>query len=76
MQDGRSAPAESYRLGRRLTSGSTGDVYEAAHPRLPGRYAIKILRPILAQSAEAVLMFRTEVEAVSALRHPNIVHVI
>lgn len=69
-------PPDAYRLGRRLRSGRTGDVYEATHPRLPGRYALKILRADLVPDAEVLAGFRAEVEALAALRHPNIVEVI
>jgi serine/threonine-protein kinase len=74
--ESRSAEGQTYRLGRRLKGGSTGDVFETSHPLLPGPCAIKILRPDLVDRPEALEAFRTDLEAVSALRHPNIVHVI
>jgi serine/threonine protein kinase len=74
--ESRSAEGQSYRLGRRLKGGSTGDVFETSHPLLPGACAIKILRPELVDQPEALQGFRADLEAVSALRHPNIVHVI
>src|SRR3954470_3452090 len=71
-----SEASDAYRLGDRLHAGSTGDVYEAEHPWLPGRYAIKILHPALTEAADAVERFREEVSAGAALRHPNIAQVI
>jgi eukaryotic-like serine/threonine-protein kinase len=70
------APGEAYQLGRRLKAGSTSDVYETVHPHLPGSCAIKILRPHLLQSPEQVHAFRSDLEAVSGLRHPNIAQII
>src|SRR4051812_45064728 len=74
--ESRSADGQTYRLGRRLKAGSTGDVFETSHPLLPGPCAIKILRRDLVDRPEALEAYRADVEAVSALRHPNIVHVI
>jgi serine/threonine-protein kinase len=68
--------ADAYRLGERLHAGSAGDVYEAAHPWLPGRYAIKILHPSLTQMPEAVDEFRDELATIAGLRHPNIAQTI
>src|SRR3954467_6292771 len=71
-----SEASDAYRLGDRLHAGSTGDVYEAEHPWLPGRYAIKILHPGLTQNPEAVEIFRDELAAIAGLRHPNIAQII
>jgi serine/threonine-protein kinase len=53
-----------------------GEVYEATHRRLSGRYAIKLLLRELALRPDAFARFRREAEITSALRHPNIVQVI
>jgi serine/threonine-protein kinase len=53
-----------------------GEVYEATHSRLSGRYAIKVLLRELASQPDAFARFRREAEITSALRHPNIVQVI
>jgi serine/threonine-protein kinase len=68
--------SDSYGLGKRLRSGSTGDVFETRHPRLAGPSAIKILRPELVSRPGDLEMFRGDLDAVAALRHPNIVHVV
>ena len=67
---------DSYGLGKRLRSGSTGDVYETRHPLLFGPSAIKILRPELVSRPGDVEMFRGDLDIVATLRHPNIVHVV
>jgi serine/threonine-protein kinase len=54
-----------------------GEVYEARHARLAGRYAVKIIRhEIAGQSPLAIQRFQREAEVTSALRHPNIVQII
>jgi serine/threonine-protein kinase len=53
-----------------------GEIYEATHARLAGRYAIKLLRPEIATMSEAYARFQREAKVTSALRHPNIVQVI
>jgi serine/threonine-protein kinase len=67
---------DSYGLGKRLRSGSTGDVYETRHPLLSGPSAIKILRPELVGRPADLETFRGDLDIVAALRHPNIVHVV
>ncbi len=65
----------AYRLVRRLGEGGMGVVYLAMQEP-PGRpVALKILRPERAGSFEAEKRFWREIEAVSKLRHPNIVTV-
>jgi Protein kinase domain len=54
-----------------------GEVYEARHARLPGRFAIKVLVGAHGESAAVeFLRFRREAEIASSLRHPNIVQVV
>jgi serine/threonine protein kinase len=65
----------TYRLGRRIGRGGMGEVYEATHARLPGRFAVKILLPELADNREALARFCREAEIMSELRHPHIVQV-
>ncbi len=66
---------ETYLLGRRISSGGMGEVFEATHARLPGRYAVKVLRPELLGNREAFARFCREAEVMSELRHPNVVQI-
>src|SRR4051794_5789105 len=74
--ESRISHGEAYPLGRRLSSGTSGDIFETTHPLLPGPCAIKILRPELVSSPDVFDAFRADLEAVSALGHPNILRVI
>ena len=74
--ESRSAPGASYRLGRRLKSGSSSEIFETRHPVVPGAHAIKVLRTSLTDDPEAVEAFLADIHAVAALRHPNVVHVV
>jgi len=65
----------AFRLVRRLGEGGMGVVYLAVQEP-PRRFvALKILRPERVGSFEAEKRFWREIEAVSKLRHPNIVTV-
>jgi serine/threonine-protein kinase len=66
---------DTYRILRPLAEGGCGEVFLAAHTRLPGRFAVKMLHRSLAQDAEAMSRFRQEAEITSTLRHPHIVQV-
>jgi tRNA A-37 threonylcarbamoyl transferase component Bud32 len=68
--------AETYQIVRRIGAGGMGEIYEATHLRLAGRYAIKLLRPEIATTPEALARFKREAMVTSALRHPNIVQVV
>ncbi len=65
----------TYEIVRRAASGGMGDLYEARHKRLSGRYAVKVLRESLPMGSAAVARFRREAEIASSLQHPNIVSV-
>jgi tRNA A-37 threonylcarbamoyl transferase component Bud32 len=66
----------TYRLLRRVGEGAMGVVYEAAHARLAGRYAIKVLLGNLSKDGEALARFDREARITSLLQHPNDVQVI
>jgi serine/threonine-protein kinase len=66
---------DTYRIVRPLAEGGCGEVYLAAHTRLPGAFAVKVLRPSLTRDREALARFRQEAEITSTLRHPHIVQV-
>jgi serine/threonine-protein kinase len=65
----------TYRIVRPLAEGGCGEVYLAAHTRLPGRFAIKLLHRSLVRDSDAFERFRHEAEITSTLRHPHIVQV-
>jgi serine/threonine protein kinase len=64
-----------YRLEKRLGSGEVSVVYEASHPRLPGRFVVKILARAQSGDAKSIAAFRKDAEVTAALRHPNIAQV-
>ena len=63
-----------YRVIRQIGQGGMGIVYEAEHPRLSRRLAVKVL-PGHKRNKNLVERFRREAEAASRLNHPNIVPV-
>jgi serine/threonine-protein kinase len=63
-----------YVLRERLGEGGTGRVFTARHQHMNRIVAVKIIRPELVSDAEVVARFRREVQVVSQLTHPNIVH--
>jgi hypothetical protein len=67
---------DTYEIVRLIGSGAMGEVYEARHARLAGRYAVKLLLAEIAAHPDAFVRFRQEAEITSSLRHPSIVQVI
>jgi len=63
-----------YEIEALITTGGMGEVY-LAHDPSGNSVALKILRPHLVASPQAVDRFQTEARAASALSHPNIVTV-
>jgi len=63
-----------YVLLERLGEGGTGRVFKARHQHMNRIVAVKVIRPELVSDAEVVARFRREVQVVSQLTHPNIVH--
>src|SRR5258708_6679294 len=68
--------ADTYRIERPVGKGGMGEVYEATHARLSGRYAVKLLLREVGQADEVLRRFKQEAEITSRLRNPNIVQVI
>ena len=69
----------SWLIEKEIGRGGMGTVYlarhissESSHPG-PAVAAVKLLSPALSQEPGFVLRFRREIEAVSTLKHPNIV---
>ncbi len=67
---------ETYRILHPVAEGGCGAVYAAAHARLPGQFAVKVLHRGLIRNLEAMTRFRQEAEITSTLRHPHIVQVL
>src|SRR5262245_14716903 len=53
-----------------------GTVYEAKHPLIRRRVAIKVLRHEFTRDLDLVRRFFNEARATSEIRHPNIVQVV
>lgn len=66
---------DTYRLVRRIGAGGMGEVWEATHARLPGRFAVKLLLRHLVTNQEAMVRFSREAAIMADLRHPHIVQV-
>ena len=66
---------DTYTLGPCIGRGGMGEVYEATHARLPGRMAVKILRPHLRTNQDAFARFCREAQIMSAVRHPHIIKI-
>ncbi|HEV8322242.1 MAG TPA: protein kinase, partial [Myxococcota bacterium] len=68
--------AGSYLVERPLARGGMGEVYEARHPAIGRRVAVKVLAPECARNHEVVERFFTEARAVNVIGHENIVQII
>jgi serine/threonine-protein kinase len=67
--------AGEYRLLRKLGEGGFGAVYEAEHPLLKRRAAVKVLHRVADEDSDAVLRFISEAQAVNQIRNRHIVDV-
>ena len=63
-----------YQLLDQLGAGGSGNVFKARHQNMDRVVALKILRGDLLEDADAVGRFYREVEVISQLSHPAIVH--
>jgi serine/threonine protein kinase len=62
----------NYQLKKRLGAGAMGEVFLGEHPTLGKQVAIKLLRQEVSTEQELVKRFFAEAQAISALKHPNI----
>jgi eukaryotic-like serine/threonine-protein kinase len=67
--------AGEYRLIRKLGEGGFGAVYEAEHPLLRRRAAVKVLHQVAGMDSDAVLRFISEAQAANSIRSRHIVDV-
>jgi serine/threonine-protein kinase len=63
-----------YLLAERLGEGGAGQVFKARHRLMNRMVALKVIRKELLADAEAVARFYREIQIVSQLDHPNVVH--
>lgn len=64
-----------YTIIRLLGSGGMGEVYLAAHPRLPRQDALKVLPASISADSEYRERFNREADIAAALWHPHIVEI-
>ncbi|OBF13028.1 serine/threonine-protein kinase [Mycobacterium sp. ACS4331] len=64
-----------YRILRMIGTGGMGEVYLAAHPRLPRRDALKVLPAQMSANEEFRERFNREADLVATLFHPHIIGV-
>jgi eukaryotic-like serine/threonine-protein kinase len=67
--------ARRYRFDQRLGAGGMGIVYESLDTELRRRVAVKLMRPDLTVSPEAIARFRREAQSAASFTHPNVVTV-
>ena len=67
--------AGEYRIGRKLGSGGFGTVFEAEHPVLKRKAAVKVLHANPAVDSMAVQRFIEEARSASQIRHRHIVDI-
>lgn len=65
-----------YTVVRLLAAGGMGLVYEALHPQIGRRAAVKVLKPEVAADAEWTKRFLSEARALAALKHRNLIEVL
>jgi serine/threonine-protein kinase len=63
-----------YMLLERLGEGGAGQVFKARHQRMNRTVALKVIRKELLADPEVVSRFYREIQVVSQLTHPNVVH--
>jgi eukaryotic-like serine/threonine-protein kinase len=73
--DGSARVAERYRVDRLLGVGGMGRVYEAFDEALGEPVALKVLRPELLDSEQALLRFRKEVKLARQVTHRNVARI-
>ena len=67
---------DQFEVGEPIGSGGMGTVYKAIQTSVGREVAIKVLRPELVESDDAVWRFQREARLATALDHPNLVRVL
>jgi serine/threonine-protein kinase len=65
----------NYQVTGKIGEGGMGAVYEAEHPDIGRKVAIKVLREHLVGSTEAVERFFRECRAVNEVHHPSLIEI-
>lgn len=73
--DLRGQMAGEYKILRRIGTGGFGTVYEAEHPVLKRKAAVKVLHDHRDKDSPAVLRFFAEAQAASQIRHRHMVDI-
>jgi len=71
---GKNLLSGSYLLLDPIGEGATGRVFKARHVQMQRLVALKIIRPEVVTDPEVVTRFYREVQVISQLGHPNVVH--
>src|SRR5215510_14684116 len=66
----------NYVISQLLGEGGMGMVYQAEHPQIGKKVALKILHAELAANQEITTRFFHEAKAVNDIGHPNIVDIV
>ena len=66
---------DTYRIVALIATGGSGNVFVAAHERIPGRVAVKSLRGERIEDEQSLARFRSEAQITAGLRHPHIVQI-
>ena len=67
--------AEKYKLGERLRSGETADLYDARHVLMDKQVAIRVLRPSIAADSENVDRFFEDAKLASQIDDPHVLNI-
>ncbi len=64
-----------YKVMREIGRGGMGAVFEAVHPQIQRRVAIKVLHAQYAQNEQLVTRFFNEARAVNIVNHPSVIQI-
>jgi serine/threonine protein kinase len=65
----------NYRIVREIGAGGMGVVFEALHPDIGRRAAVKVLHPELSRNSDVAARFLNEARTVNLVRHPGLVQI-
>ncbi|MBM4783996.1 MAG: serine/threonine protein kinase [Archangiaceae bacterium] len=68
-------PVGEYEIVRQLGSGAMGEVFEAVHPMIGKRVAIKVMRNPASEAMTEARRLLEEARVVNAIKHPGIIDI-